>query len=41
MWWYKYCKQQKLSERKVLWLTGFHSNVEKTFVSQASSALKG
>ena len=26
-----YRKRQKLSERKVSWLTGFHLNVGKTF----------
>ena len=35
-----YRKQQKLSERKVLRFTGFHSNVGKTFMSLASSVLK-
>ena len=34
-----YCKQQKLSERKVLRFTGFHSNVGKTFTGLASSVL--
>ena len=39
-----YRKLQKLSESKVLWLTGFHSNVNitavKTFVGFASSVLR-
>jgi len=36
-----YRKQQKLSERKVSWLTGFNPNVGKTFVAFfASSAWK-
>ena len=36
----KYHKRQKLSERKVLWFTGFHSNVGKTFAGIALSVLK-
>ena len=32
-----YCKRQKLSEIKVSWFTGFHSNVGKTFAVFASS----
>ena len=35
-----YRKQLKLSERKVLWFTGFRSNVGNTLVDLASSALK-
>ena len=36
----RYHKRQKLSERKVLRFTGFHSNVEKTFAIFASSVVK-
>ena len=36
----RYCKQQKLSDRKVSQLTGFHSNVRETFVGFASVVLK-
>ena len=35
-----YRKQQKLSERKILRFTGFHSNVGKTFTDFTSSVLK-
>ena len=35
-----YCKRQKLRKRKVLWITGFHLNVGKTFAVFASSVLE-
>ena len=35
-----YRKRQKLSLREVLWNTGLHSNVEKTFAGVALSVLQ-
>ena len=35
-----YREQQKLSERKVLWITGFHPDVRKIFAVFASSVWK-